>query len=72
MTKKSKSKKMNFMIKYEIIDAMEKLIPAMLRVADHASIANKLMVMNDTGKSFAEIADWSPAEDWSDWADATR
>jgi hypothetical protein len=22
-------------------------------------------------KSFAEIADWGPAEDWSDWADAT-
>ncbi|HSS10956.1 MAG TPA: ribbon-helix-helix domain-containing protein, partial [Acidimicrobiales bacterium] len=21
--------------------------------------------------SFAEIADWGPAEDWSDWADAT-
>ena len=22
--------------------------------------------------SFAEVADWAPAEDWSDWADATR
>jgi predicted transcriptional regulator len=22
--------------------------------------------------AFAEIADWGPAEDWSDWADATR
>jgi len=22
-------------------------------------------------KSFAEVADWGPAEDWSDWADAT-
>jgi len=21
--------------------------------------------------AFAEIADWGPAEDWSDWADAT-
>jgi hypothetical protein len=23
-------------------------------------------------ESFAEVADWGPAEDWSDWADATR
>jgi hypothetical protein len=23
-------------------------------------------------RSLAEIADWGPAEDWSDWADATR
>ena len=22
-------------------------------------------------QSFAEVADWGPAEDWSDWADAT-
>jgi len=22
--------------------------------------------------ALAEIADWGPAEDWSDWADATR
>ncbi len=22
--------------------------------------------------AFTEIADWGPAEDWSDWADATR
>jgi hypothetical protein len=23
-------------------------------------------------QAFTEIADWGPAEDWSDWADATR
>jgi hypothetical protein len=23
-------------------------------------------------EALAEIADWGPAEDWSDWADATR
>jgi hypothetical protein len=23
-------------------------------------------------RSLAEIDDWGPAEDWSDWADATR
>lgn len=22
--------------------------------------------------AFSEIADWGPAEDWADWADATR
>jgi len=22
-------------------------------------------------ESFSEVADWGPAEDWSDWADAT-
>jgi hypothetical protein len=22
--------------------------------------------------TFSEIADWGPADDWSDWADATR
>jgi hypothetical protein len=27
----------------------------------------------DAGEqSLAEIAEWGPAEDWSDWADATR
>lgn len=27
----------------------------------------------DTGeRSLAEIADWGPAEDWSEWADAAR
>ena len=23
-------------------------------------------------ESFSEVADWGPAEDWSDWSDATR
>jgi hypothetical protein len=23
-------------------------------------------------RSLAEISDWGPAEDWSDWADAAR
>ena len=23
-------------------------------------------------RSLADIADWGPAEDWSDWADATK
>ena len=28
--------------------------------------------LDDAEKSLAEIADWGPAEDWSDWADAPR
>lgn len=26
--------------------------------------------LTDDEKALAEIADWGPAEDWSDWADA--
>ena len=26
----------------------------------------------DDEQALAEIADWGPAEDWSDWVDATR
>lgn len=28
--------------------------------------------LEDAERSLAEIADWGPAEDWADWADATR
>ena len=28
--------------------------------------------LDDGERSLAEIADWGPAEDWSDWADAAR
>jgi len=28
--------------------------------------------LDDGERSLSEIADWGPAEDWSDWADATR
>ena len=28
--------------------------------------------LDDGEQSLAEIADWGPAEDWSDWVDATR
>lgn len=26
----------------------------------------------DAERALAEVADWGPAEDWSDWADAAR
>jgi hypothetical protein len=28
--------------------------------------------LDENEQSLAVIADWGPAEDWSDWADATR
>ena len=28
--------------------------------------------LDDGERALAAIADWGPAEDWSDWADATR
>lgn len=28
--------------------------------------------LDDGERSLAAIADWGPAEDWSDWTDATR
>jgi hypothetical protein len=28
--------------------------------------------LDDGERALAEIADWGPAEDWSDWADAAR
>jgi predicted transcriptional regulator len=27
--------------------------------------------LDEGERSFAAVADWGPAEDWSDWADAT-
>ena len=28
--------------------------------------------LSDDEEAFARVADWGPAEDWSDWADAAR
>jgi Arc/MetJ-type ribon-helix-helix transcriptional regulator len=28
--------------------------------------------LTDDEKALAQIADWGPAEDWADWADAAR
>jgi Ribbon-helix-helix protein, copG family len=30
------------------------------------------MPPTDAEQSLGEVADWGPAEDWSDWGDATR
>lgn len=30
------------------------------------------MPLTDAEQALSQIADWGPAEDWSDWADAAR
>lgn len=42
-----------------------------LRLESEASIAER-MPPTESETALAEIADWGPAEDWSDWQDATR
>jgi hypothetical protein len=45
----------------------------LLRLGSENDAATWAEVPLDAGEqSLADIADWGPAEDWSDWADATR
>ena len=45
----------------------------LLRLASENDATTWQKVPLDEGeRSLAEIADWGPAEDWSDWADAAR
>jgi hypothetical protein len=45
----------------------------LLRLGSENDAATWAEVPLDAGEqSIADIADWGPAEDWSDWADATR
>ena len=37
---------------------------------DDAKTWDQILPSRDE-ESFAQVADWGPAEDWSDWADAT-
>ncbi len=40
--------------------------------AEHEAASWVETPRTDAERSLSEIADWGPAEDWSDWADATR
>jgi Arc/MetJ-type ribon-helix-helix transcriptional regulator len=40
--------------------------------ADHDVEAYAELPMTDDEKALAQIAEWGPAEDWADWADAAR
>jgi predicted transcriptional regulator len=45
----------------------------LLRLVSESEAATWTTKPLDEGEqSLAAIADWGPAEDWSDWADATR
>jgi predicted transcriptional regulator len=59
------------------IDRSELLRQALHRhlaelAADHDVEAYAAQPMTNDETSFAQIADWGPAEDWTDWADAAR
>jgi hypothetical protein len=40
--------------------------------ADHDVAAYAEQPLTGDEKALAEVADWGPAEDWADWADAAR
>jgi predicted transcriptional regulator len=45
----------------------------LMRLASENDAETWVNVPLDAGeRSFGDIADWGPAEDWSDWADAAR
>lgn len=59
------------------IDRSEVLRTALRRhlvrlAAEHEVEAWESQPLSTGEASLAEIADWGPSEDWSDWADETR
>lgn len=59
------------------IDRSELLRDALRRQLVRLASENDAVIWNDqpldeNEQSLAVIADWGPAEDWSDWANATR
>ena len=51
-------------------DALRRHLAAL--AADQDARAYAEQPLTDDEKALAEIADWGPAEDWGDWADAAR
>ena len=51
-------------------DALRRYLTAL--AADEEVHAYAEQPVTDDEKALAQIADWGPAEDWADWADATR
>ncbi|BBX95840.1 antitoxin [Mycobacterium lacus] len=59
------------------IDRSEFLRDALRRrlaelAADQEAHAYAEQPLTDAEQALAQIADWGPAEDWADWADAPR
>lgn len=46
--------------------------PSLTLAADQDVQAYTERPLTDDENALAEIADWGPAEDWADWADAAR
>lgn len=58
------------------VDRSELLREALRRHLDRLASENdderwEAQPLGDDEFSLADVADWGPAEDWSDWADAT-
>ncbi|MGH3674909.1 MAG: ribbon-helix-helix protein, CopG family [Mycobacterium sp.] len=51
-------------------DALRRHLAAL--AADEDAQAYAQQPLTDDERALVEIADWGPAEDWADWADATR
>jgi hypothetical protein len=51
-------------------DALRRHLAALAADEDVQAYAEQ--PVTDDEKALAQIADWGPAEDWVDWADATR
>lgn len=50
----------------------EALHQHLVRLRSEVDAANwERMPLTDAEQSLSDIADWGPAEDWADWADAT-
>jgi len=59
------------------IDRSELMREALRQYLDHLAAAldaerYEAKPLTDDEQSFGQIADWGPAEDWADWADAAR
>jgi hypothetical protein len=51
-------------------DALRRYLAALAADQDVQAYAEQ--PLTDDEKALAEIANWGPAEDWADWADAAR
>jgi predicted transcriptional regulator len=51
-------------------DALRRHLAELAADEDVRAYAEK--PVTDEEKALAQIADWGPAEDWADWADAAR
>jgi Ribbon-helix-helix protein, copG family len=51
-------------------DALHRHLAELAADRDARAYAEQPMTTDET--AFADVADWGPAEDWTDWADAAR